>query len=61
MTSARRLESIILAVATLLLGLNLTYKLVSLTYLYRSPTRSPVNGAHYEPRNLNNIGSHIPF
>ncbi|KAI0738164.1 hypothetical protein C8Q80DRAFT_261631 [Daedaleopsis nitida] len=48
MTSARRLESIILAAATLLLGLNLTYKLVSLTYLYRSPTRTPINGGIWD-------------
>ena len=44
MAPARRLESFILAVAILFLGLNFTYKMVNLTLLYRRPKRDLVNG-----------------
>ncbi|KAI0755608.1 hypothetical protein C8Q74DRAFT_1210447 [Fomes fomentarius] len=47
-SSSRRFESILLAIAILLLGLNLTYKVISLTWLYHTPTRNQVNGGVWD-------------
>ncbi|EJF62014.1 hypothetical protein BD309DRAFT_972172 [Dichomitus squalens] len=44
MTATRRLESFILAIAILFLGLNFTYKLINLSLLHRRPKHDLVNG-----------------
>ena len=51
MASSRRFESILLALAIFLLGLNFTYKVIGLTRLYYTPTRNQVNG-EYTPLSL---------